>query len=801
MDIKSKNTEVIQRGERRYHWLFKAIAVLTVIFSVFFVARGLGLVGSYGTMDTDRFADSGALAADAVANTIDAWNLFFYYGTEESILQGESSAGRELKRTCEELLQNSEEAVAALEKLMAEAEAEWAAQESQTADQREREVIAQSSQARIEEMQEQIEKEKSNCSQEVAKHQNSVIESARYLKEKFAADSGLCVAYVNASGNCVTNLAGEMTAQQAKEFFEGLPAATYMGTGYYSALPKNAVDVSLAAKNLSVPNAGTFYVGYSAEKYAQMEQEYQQMYSMGKKGPRFIFWGGAAAIGAMCWLCYAAGCSSRRRGVRLIWLDRLYTDIHFCLTVAGIAVCFWILYAVAIPNVSTNHLLQEFAVGRIDDITLLCIYTPILAGTILGLVFILSCARKIKMGVMLRQSLIGAIGSRMLRFFHRIAAGIGGSDMPKKSFYAVMGIAAGEVLCVLLWFVMTGLFEGFGFLVSVTIFILYNLWINARLREYLRDYYQLAEDVGRIGAGELSHRVDESDMNTMRTLAAGINDIAKGLEANLEERVRSERMRTELITNVSHDLRTPLTSMITYVDLLKKEGLDSPRAPEYLDVLDKKSRRLKNLTDDLFEAAKAASGTLPVQISRIDLQALITQGLVELEDRIEQSGLSVFTRFPERRVFAFADGRRLWRALENLLSNALKYSLSGTRVYLEVQQEGERACICVKNVSRDPLGMGTERLMERFVRGDSARHSEGSGLGLSISRSLCELMKGRLELEVDGDLFKATISLLAAPEELKKPEDEPNPQAAGQGQQERDEKQTQCSAGRTAEKE
>jgi len=792
---------VVQRGEKRYHWLFKAIATLAAITGVCFVARGVGLVGSYGTMDTDNYADSSALAADAVATTIDAWNLFFYYGTEDAILLGDSAAGRELKQTCDELLQNSEEAVIALEKLIAEAEAEWAEQENQTPDENERKLIAQASQERIEEIQEQIEKERNSCEQEVAKHRNSVIESARYLKEKFAAGSGLCAAYVDAAGNCMTNLEQEMTVQQIKEFFEELPAATYLGTGYYSALPENAVDVSLASKNLSVPDAGTFYVGYSPEKYAQMEQEYQQMYGMGKRGPRFIFWGGIVTVGAMCWLCYAAGCSSRRRGVQLIWLDRMYTDLYFCLTVAGIAFCFWILYEIAIPNVSANHLLQEFAVGRIDDMTLLCIYTPILAGTALGIVFVLSCARKIKMGVMLRQSLVGVIGSHTVRFFHRILAGIGGNDMPKKASHAVTAVVIGEALCLPLGFLLTGFFGGFGFMVSAGIFILYNLWINARLKEYLRDYYQLAEDVGRIGAGELSHRVDESDMNTMKTLAAGINDIAKGLEANLEERVRSERMRTELITNVSHDLRTPLTSMITYVDLLKKEGLDSPRAPEYLDVLDKKSHRLKTLTDDLFEAAKAASGTLPVQIGRIDLQALITQGLVELEDRIEQSGLSVFTHFPDRRVFAFADGRRLWRALENLLSNALKYSLNGTRIYLEVQQEGERAHICVKNVSRDPLGMSTEQLMERFVRGDSARHSEGSGLGLSISRSLCELMRGRLELEIDGDLFKATISLSAAPAEQKRPEGPPDSQTAEREPQEKEEPQLQNSPGRSPERE
>lgn len=291
-----------------------------------------------------------------------------------------------------------------------------------------------------------------------------------------------------------------------------------------------------------------------------------------------------------------------------------------------------------------------------------------------------------------------------------------------------------------------------------------------------RDLERIVDDVRRIGAGELSHRAAASRASEFRALVDGVNDIAKGLEVSLYERVRAERMKTELITNVSHDLRTPLTGLITYMDLLKKEGLSSPNAPEYLSVLDKKLQRLKTLTDDLFEAAKAASGTLPVQAERIDLCSLVSQGLAEMADRIEFSGLTVIPELPAERVFALADGRRLWRAVQNLLTNALNYSLPGTRVFVSAGYDAQRDMVflSVKNISKEPIGSG-ERLAERFYRGDSARQSEGSGLGLAISRSLCELMKGELVLSADGDLFKATVLLPPYPAEEEKPESEQEP--------------------------
>ncbi len=220
-------------------------------------------------------------------------------------------------------------------------------------------------------------------------------------------------------------------------------------------------------------------------------------------------------------------------------------------------------------------------------------------------------------------------------------------------------------------------------------------------------------------------------------------------------------MKAELITNVSHDLKTPLTSIITYVDLLKNEGLQSENAGKYLGIIDSKSQRLKSLTEDLFEAAKATSGNIAVNFEKLNVASLISQGLGELSDKIETSGLIFRTNFPAENVYVNADGRLLWRVIENLLSNVFKYALPNSRVYIDVIQTDETVKIVVKNISAYELNVNADELMERFKRGDASRHSEGSGLGLSIAKSLTELQNGSFTLNIDGDLFKATIELPA----------------------------------------
>ncbi|MES9682110.1 sensor histidine kinase [Gottfriedia acidiceleris] len=217
-------------------------------------------------------------------------------------------------------------------------------------------------------------------------------------------------------------------------------------------------------------------------------------------------------------------------------------------------------------------------------------------------------------------------------------------------------------------------------------------------------------------------------------------------------------MKTELITNVSHDIRTPLNSIITYVDLLKKEK-DPIKVQEYVEVLDQKSQRLKLLTDDLFEAAKASSGTIPVHLERIDILSLLTQGLGEVNAKVEALDLTFKINHPQNKLYVAADGKLLWRSVENLLSNIFKYALRGSRVYIDIEDMGNDILLTFKNISAYELNISADELMERFKRGDESRNSQGSGLGLSIAKSLIEIQKGQFSIQVDGDLFKAMIRL------------------------------------------
>ena len=210
---------------------------------------------------------------------------------------------------------------------------------------------------------------------------------------------------------------------------------------------------------------------------------------------------------------------------------------------------------------------------------------------------------------------------------------------------------------------------------------------------------------------------------------------------------------------MSHDLKTPLTSIINYVDLLKTTGQTDPKALEYIEVLDRKSQRLKKLTEDLVEASKASTGVLSVNREKIGMAQLIDQALGEWTEKLEDRKLTVVTALPEGETWVYADGRHLWRVIDNLLSNCAKYAMEGTRVYLDLNRGHGQVTLSVKNISREPLNVPPEQLMERFVRGEESRTTEGSGLGLSIARSLTELQGGTFDLTVDGDLFKAIVSL------------------------------------------
>ncbi|WP_443595691.1 sensor histidine kinase [Agathobacter sp.] len=298
---------------------------------------------------------------------------------------------------------------------------------------------------------------------------------------------------------------------------------------------------------------------------------------------------------------------------------------------------------------------------------------------------------------------------------------------------------------------------GFGMELIGFVFIIKIIEL-ALLITFIMQYDRIRCAAKAIANGDFSHPVDTSRlMLFFRKHGEDLNNVSNGIEAAVSEKMKSERFRTELITNVSHDIKTPLTSIINYVDLLQKEDIDNEKVREYLDVLDRQSSRLKKLIQDLLEASKASTGSINVELEELDAAVMLSQVAGEYEEKFKKNNLNLIIKNDVTPVMIQADGRHLWRVFDNLMSNINKYAQPGTRVYIDIIPKDGGAIITFKNVSATPLNISSDELKERFVRGDSSRNTEGSGLGLSIAESLMKLMNGTLELTVDGDLFKVTL--------------------------------------------
>lgn len=407
---------------------------------------------------------------------------------------------------------------------------------------------------------------------------------------------------------------------------------------------------------------------------------------------------------------------SKDKEIQLHVIDKLYNDLNMVIVFCFISM--WIA------------LLIEVDVLR--DIYML-VTVPIFS---IALLMVLSLIKHIKNRTFLQHTLIYQIIKKVFLFV--------------KNVFNSGSTGVKVVLLVI----------GYPVIVAAT-FFMFPITIGVAVWLALKKvklFNRIKEGVEQIKNGDLHHRIEVDGKGEFSRLAENINSITDGLKKSVDSEIKSERLKTELITNVSHDIRTPLTSIITYVDLLKVEN-DPEKMAEYIEVLDQKSKRLKHLTDDLFEAAKASSGSMPVQLERIDIVSLLTQGIGEMDEKIEASALNFKLSYPTEKVYVKADGKLLWRSVENLFSNIFKYAQPASRVYIDVEDLGNEILVIFKNISAYELNISADELMERFKRGDESRSSQGSGLGLSIAESLIHIQHGKFLVQVDGDLFKAMIYL------------------------------------------
>lgn len=442
----------------------------------------------------------------------------------------------------------------------------------------------------------------------------------------------------------------------------------------------------------------------------------------------------AVTIALLVFLLNAAGHRKEEEGIVATWIDRIPFDIYLIIAFFVEIFLFEILVAVSYD--------MEFMPAYFGfAVVFICM-------CLVALFSLLTFAVRVKLGKWWRNTIIWRI---LKGFRDMIRSFVQNISLLWKAMLIMGGLA---------FFEFIGIYSLVGYLSSgfLLLWLLEKLVLTGVVLAAVLQMQKLKEGGRQLAEGDLEHPIDTEKMFwEFKQHGESLNSISAGMSRAVEERMKSERFKTELITNVSHDIKTPLTSIINYVDLLEKEELNNEQAVEYLEVLERQSGRLKKLIEDLMEASKASTGNLAVSLEKLEAGVSMVQTVGEFEEKTQASGLELMITKPENPVYIMADSRHFWRVIDNLMNNICKYAQPGTRVYINLEQVDQTAVMTFRNTSKYPLNITSEELMERFVRGDSSRNTEGSGLGLSIAQSLMELMDGKFELYVDGDLFKVEL--------------------------------------------
>ena len=449
------------------------------------------------------------------------------------------------------------------------------------------------------------------------------------------------------------------------------------------------------------------------------------------------------ALAGVVILTIGAGRNNEDKKVHLNFFDRCYTE-----TVAVVVFMIWLM--------GTSVIVQAM-----DDEEMRIVWKTIGFGTLglwFGIWFLagwLSLVRRIKARSLWRDSLLRHILLLVRKCFSKcsnLLVFLGGNMISRVKIILLFGIF------IFLQFMFTGMTVEGGSALSLLLMIVMDCAVLYYLIKKAWGREQIIAGLKKITDGDLQYKIPTEKLSGEQEMVADyINHIGEGLDAAVENSLKNERMKTELITNVSHDIKTPLTSIINYVDLLKRENPEDPKIRGYLEVLENKAQRLKVLTEDVVEASKASTGNIALEMTDLNFIELVHQVIGEFEEKFEERNLTMVVHFDEEEAIICADGRRLWRVLENVFGNASKYAMENTRVYVDVKVDRPNVQLSLKNISAQPLNISADELTERFIRGDISRNTEGSGLGLSIAKDLVQLQGGEFKLYLDGDLFKVTI--------------------------------------------
>jgi len=452
----------------------------------------------------------------------------------------------------------------------------------------------------------------------------------------------------------------------------------------------------------------------------------------------------------MVWLTVTAGRKPKDEEIHLNGFDRWYTEIAAG-TVIGIWLAGTIISGTLIANSSLGY---SHVVVTVIVICLIC-GTYTMAWFLIGY---LSLVRRIKAGTLWKNSMI----RKVLKWIGKCSGKLAdfARAFSRNTAEKIKVLLVGGAFLFLQFLIIGCVFSGAGVFLLALMAVDVAVMIFAIRKADGQD--RIMDGLKKISDGELQYKIKTDTLTgKQKVMAEYINNIGSGLDAAVENSLKKERMQTELITNVSHDLKTPLTSIINYVDLMKRENPTDPKIQEYLRILDEKSQRLKVLTEDVVEASKASTGNIKLEMNDIDFVEMVQQVIGEFEEKFQEKNLTMMVHFTDEPSIIYADGQRMWRVLENVFGNVVKYAMEGTRVYAEISNRNKKVTFSLKNISAQPLNISADELTERFIRGDVARNTEGSGLGLSIAKSLTELQGGEFKLYLDGDLFKVMITFVA----------------------------------------